>query len=83
MTSASPLSEAGDLAAAGPGADHWTIETVERVKVTHSQTGRSAEAPTRAEAFGALVAELVTAGEISINAGRNALGVATPDLGRA
>ena len=57
-----------------PGPDHWTVETVERVKVTHTQTGRSAEAPTRAEAFGVLVAELVTAGEISINAGRDAVG---------
>jgi hypothetical protein len=58
-----------------PGPDHWTVETVERVRVTHTQTGKSAEAPTRDEAVGRLVAELVTAGDISINAGRKALGL--------
>jgi hypothetical protein len=49
----------------GPGdVDHWTSETVERV--THTATGKSAEAPTRDAAIGKLVRMLVEDGDISL-----------------
>lgn len=56
-------------------ADNWQVETVERVKVTPLPTGKAAEAATQDEAFGQLVRELTTAGDITINDGRAALGL--------
>jgi hypothetical protein len=57
------------------GPDHWTVETVKHVKVTHDATGKTAEAATEDEAFGRLVRELIASGDITINAGRSALGM--------
>lgn len=58
----------------GPGdVDHWTSETVERV--THTATGKSAEAPTRDAAIGKLVRGLVEDGDISMNAARRIHGL--------
>jgi hypothetical protein len=65
----------------GPPADHWTSETVERV--THTATGKSAEAPTRDEATGKLVRRLVEDGDISINAARRVHGLKPFDFPEA
>lgn len=65
----------------GPPADHWTSETVERV--THTATGKSAEAPTRDEATGKLVRRLVEDGDISINAARSMHGLKLFDIPEA
>lgn len=54
-----------------PGPDDWSVETVERVKVTHLATGRSAEAPTQSEAVGKLIAGLVTDGDTTIGGPRD------------
>lgn len=62
-------------------ADSWQVE--HRVKVTHLPTGKSAEAATEDEALGRLVRELVTAGDISINDGRGALGLPGFELASA
>lgn len=63
-----PVIDTGD-------ADQWTAETVHRVKVTHHATGKSAEGVTEDEAFGKLIRELIGSGDITINAGRVALGL--------
>jgi hypothetical protein len=55
-------------------ADNWQVET--RVRVTHLPTGKTADAPTQDEALGRLVRELTAAGDITINDGRAALGIA-------
>lgn len=49
-----------------PGPDHWTVDRVERVRVSHPPTGKSAEAATEDEAFGRLTRELVRDGDITI-----------------
>lgn len=66
-----------------PDPDHWTVETVQRVKVTHTATGKSAEAPTRGEALGKLLVELLNSGDISINTARKAYGLKPFDFAEA
>lgn len=66
----------------GPGdADHWTEETL--VRVTHTVTGKSAEAPTRDEATGKLVRRLVEDGDVSVNAARRMHGLKPFDMPEA
>lgn len=58
-----------------PDPDHWTVEHVERVRVTHNATGKSAEAATQDEAVGRLISELLASGDITINGARQAQGM--------
>jgi hypothetical protein len=58
-----------------PNPDTWTVETVERIRITHLATGKYAEAPTCDEALGKLVMELVQCGDITINDARKAHGL--------
>lgn len=44
--------EEAEAARPDPGPDHWTFETVRLAKVTHTQTGKSAEGESRDEALG-------------------------------
>lgn len=53
-----------------PGPDYWTVDRVERVRVSHPATGKSAEAPTEDEAFGRLTRELARDGDITIGGPR-------------
>lgn len=62
-------------------ADHWTEETL--VRVTHTATGKSADAPTRDEAIGRLVRSLVEGGDVSINAARRMHGLKPFDVPEA
>lgn len=71
-----PAGEPGE-----PPADHWTSETVERV--THTATGKSAEAPTRDAAIGKLIRGLVVDGDISINVARRVYGLRPFDMPEA
>ena len=53
--------------------DHWTEETI--VRLTHTATGKSAEAPTKDEAIGRLARRLDEDGDVSVNAARRMHGL--------